>query len=221
MNGYKSNSKYANIQHFGSNGGSNDPLTMCLANTMDRRFQNGSAPGALTGPRSMKCQNYMSQRCAQNWDGFCEYFYREHGENGQWPNNQKWPIANARQWEVDHGIAKNLTTGEQLLRNTAERKYCQYTNCTPVCEPFDPTNPDSPSVTYYVGADGSQGSCVPICNVNPSTIDSDPVMERMLKNPEAAAGTLINICNTAKNNGTNLNGTKLGQVCKNYFQYKQ
>lgn len=216
---------YANIRQFGQKlnppcVGTNHPLTMCLATTMDRRFQNGSAPGQNSGPRSMQCQTYMAQRCADKWDGFCEYFYKEHGSEGQWPDNQKWPIYNARQWEVDAGLAQSLTTGEQLLRNTAERKYCTYTNCTPVCEPFDPTNPNSPTITYYVGPDGSQASCKPICNVNPSLIDNDPVMDRMLANPEVAAGTLINICNTAHNTRTNLNGTKLGKVCDNYLRIK-
>lgn len=222
MSGYRSNNTYANIHRFGQQNnppcvGTNHPLTMCLTDTMDRSFQNGGTIGHLTGPRSTKCQHYMAERCAENWDGFCEYFYKEHGAGGQWPDNQAWPIANARQWEVDAGIARSLTTGDQLLRNTAERRYCQYANCQKVCEPFDPTNPDSPSITYFVGPDGSPNSCIPVCNVDPLTINDDPVMERMLNNTDAAAGTIINICNTARNTGTDLSGTRIGQVCSNYL----
>ncbi len=216
------NYRYANVQTLGNHlqppcVGTNDPLTQCLVDTMDRKFIHGGIANT-TGPRSMKCQHYMAQRCAQNWDGFCEYFYQNHGKNGQWPDNRAWPIANARQWEIETGVAKQLTMGEQLLRNTAERRYCTYTDCRPVCEPFDPTNPDSPTITYYVGPNGMQQSCTPVCTVNPSLIDNDPVMNRMLANTDAAAGTLINICNTAKNTGVSLSGTKLGKVCDNYFK---
>jgi hypothetical protein len=154
----------------------------------------------------------MSQRCAENWDGFCEYFYREHGREGTWPNNRQWPNTIHRQWENELGLPTQLTVGEQLLRNTAEKKYCSYLNCEPVCEPFDPNNPDSPSITYY------KGHCIPTCSVDTSAIDDDPVMNRMLENPRAAAGTLINICNTARNNKKDLSGTKIGGVCERYLQ---
>ena len=92
-------------------------------------------------------------------------------------------------------------------------------NCTPKCEPFDPTNPNSPTVTYYGEADGADVDCIPVCNVNPAIIDNDPVMDRMLENTDAAAGTIINICNTARNNDTDLSGTKIGAVCDRYFKY--
>lgn len=216
------NYKYANIQNFGNSksmpcAGKNHPLTMCMSDTMDKQFLNGGI-GALYGPRSQPCQAYMAERCANEWDGFCEYFYREHGPGGTWPNNQEWPNLQPRYWEVRYGLNQNLTTGEQLLRNTAERKYCTYENCKAHCEPFNPLDPDSPSITFYRDANGNNSSCIPICNVNPATIDSDPVMDRMLKNPRAAAGTIINICNTAQRTGTDLSGTKLGKVCETYQQ---
>jgi hypothetical protein len=46
-------------------------------------------------------------------------------------------------------------------------------------------------------------------------------MDRCLQNPTAAAPVLINICNTAKRNGTDLSGTKLGAVCQRYDQISQ
>ncbi len=217
MNAHRN--KYSNIKTFGpSTSSPNDPLTMCLASTMDRRFQHGSAPGELTGPRSAKCQHYMSERCAGKWDGFCEYFYKEHGKGGQWPNNQTWPNTIPRAWEQKAGVAQDLSMGDQLLRNTAEKRFCKYVGCKAIQEPFDPTNPDSPNITYYVGPDGSQSTCFPICSVDPSNIDNDPVMNRMLDNPNASAGTLINVCNSSKNNNVNLSGTRLGRVCDRYFE---
>lgn len=215
---------YANIQAFGQSTcqpcvGTNDPLTYCLVDTMDKSFQHGSTAD-LYGPRSNKCQAYMAERCAQKWDGACEYFYREHGPNGQWPNNQYWP--NTQQNNV-FGPAFNTpqTMGEQLLQNTSMRKYCSMPTCDKVCEPFDPLNPNSPTITYYKSRSYNGQGCVPICNVKPTEIDQDPVMDRMLANPRANAAVLINICNTAQRNGTDLSGTKLGGFCQRYHQQLQ
>ena len=214
---------YARIQHFGSIQppctGDNDPLTVCLTDTMDKNFQSGSI-GHLFGSRSRKCQLYMAQRCAENWDGFCEYYYRDRA-GCQWPDRQQWPnTVQPRGWACQEGVAPPLTTGEQLLQNTAERKYCTYLNCEKQCEKFNPMDPSSPTITYYTDT-GYGENCIPVCNVDPSTIDDDPVMDRMIANPKAAAGTLINICNTAKRQGTDISGTKLGAVCNQYFQNMQ
>jgi len=201
------NCQYASIRQFGPTQQPN-PVAMCLSSSMDRRFQYGGAAGQLSGPRNANCQNYMAQRCAKEWDGFCEYFYKEYGTNG---NNRMWPNASSNQ--IDTSVTPRLTIGEQMLRNTAERKYCTYADCSPICEPLDPTNPASPMVTYYVKTDGSAGPCTPVCTVNPQTIDADPVMNRILDQPTVCASTLLNICNTAKRTGTNLSGTKIGKAC--------
>jgi hypothetical protein len=183
----------------------NQPLTMCLQDTMDVKFHNGGI-GNLYGPRSQRCQLYMSERCAKKWDGFCEYFYRSHQSPSQWPDNQQWPNT-VSPWS--YGVA--LSTGDQLLQNAAERKYCKYVNCAPKSELFNPTNPAGPSITYYESS--TNDPCIPVCRVNPSSVDEDPVMERLLENPRAGGPVLINICNTAKREGTNLKGTKLGRMC--------
>jgi hypothetical protein len=212
--------QYANISNFGGKNnppcaGTNDPLTYCLVDTMDKSFQHGSI-GHLFGPRSQKCQAYMSERCANNWDGFCEYSYKTNTpQSGAWPNAQIWPdTQQPKAWNTAlAGTA--LSTGEQLLANTAMRKYCTFNNCPPPrCEPFDPTNPDSPNISYY---DNSY-NCIPTCTVDPSIIDNDPVMDRMISNPKAASTTLINICNTARRTGAALGGTKIGNFCNRYFQ---
>jgi len=215
MSYYKGNT-YASAKKFGARTlppGNNDPLTMCLVDTMDKSFQHGGI-AHLYGPRSSKCQNYMSQRCADKWDGFCEYFYRENQpQSGQsnWPNNQLWPIERAREWEVRSNLPTMLSTGDNLVRNAAERKFCTFTDCEQKCEPFNPTDPNSPMISYY------SGSCIPSCKVDPKTADREVLLDRMMENPKASAGTLINICNTAKNNNQNLGNTKIGKFCERYF----
>jgi len=206
--------QYANIRNF--DGGKTDEksaLAQCLTTSIDQKFQFGSARSAHIGARSMECQHFMAERCAKNWDDYCEYYYRHNGEGGEWPNNKRWPNTFNRPWEKDVGVSQYLTLGDQLLRNTGEVKYCKLKNCTAVKQPFDPTDPNTPMITTYQSYDG----CIPVCKVDPSTIDNDPVMDKMIANPKASAATLINICNTSKRYNINLNGTKLGKVCHSYF----
>lgn len=210
------NSSYANYSQFGQNIPiSNDPLTYCLADTMDSNFQHGSN-SVLYGPRSEKCQTFMAQRCAQNWDGFCEYFYRQHSNENTWPNSRAWPDMNQ---PTQLAQTSQLSLGEQLLKNTVETKYCTYPTCQPTQVPFNELDPHSPKIIYYKDQFG--GSCIPVCSVNPLNIDQDVVMNLALDNPRATGNTLINICNTARREGTNLSGTRLGIVCDNYFKNRQ
>ena len=212
--------KYANYSKFGNNvqTPSSDPLTFCLVDTMDRKFQHGGT-AADYGPRSQKCQAFMAQRCADKWDGFCEYFYVENGSGGSWPNQQAWP--NMAQPITDTTkYTGQLSTGSQLLGDAASRRFCTYANCAPTCESFDPMNPNSPKVYYYNNCNSKDCSsdCIPICTVDTTTIDQDPLMDRCLQNPTAAAPTLMNICNTAKREGLDLSGTKIGAFCQKYDQ---
>lgn len=216
-------STYRQVNNFGNNinkGGDDDPLSYCLVDTMDKNFQN-SPYGIQLGPRSRPCQLFMAERCANKWDAFCEYSYRMNGTSGEWPDNSYWPnmYMNRNNWDTN--IASPLlTTGEQLLQNTAERRFCSFVNCKKKCEPFDPTNPGSPMITYYDNSNEID-ACIPVCTVNPSSIDNDPVMDRMLQNPTAAATTLVNICNTARNSQQDLSGTKIGAFCDRYFNNLQ
>jgi acetylornithine/succinyldiaminopimelate/putrescine aminotransferase len=50
----------------------NDPLTYCIGDNASQRFNHGSH-AATYGQNSKACQVYMANRCAQNWDGVCEY----------------------------------------------------------------------------------------------------------------------------------------------------
>ena len=209
--------KYANIRNF-SNIQDQNPehraLAMCLSDTLDRKFKYGGEVGANSGPRNQQCQSFMAQRCADKWDGFCEYYYQQYGPNGTAMNRTAWPSPVWRPWEEKYGLNLQLSLGDQLLRDAAERKFCKLINCNATVQPLDPMDPNSVRVTTYSDYTG----CVPVCTVNPKTIDDDPVMNRILDNPTVAAGTVINICNTSKNQGINLSGTKIGAVCDRYHQ---
>jgi len=193
--------------------GTNNPLTMCLVDTTDRKFQYGGAIGKFTGPKSVHCHQFMSQRCAQKWDGFCEYFFRENGPDGSNSKQTLNPIAHP--WELKYGIPQTQTLGEHMLRNTAELKYCTFSDCDEKTVSFNPLDPNSVKITQQSGA------CIPTCTINPKTIDSDPVMDRLLENPMVAPATIINICNTMRNNNIDISNTKIGKVCQVYFDNLQ
>jgi len=100
-----------------------------------------------------------------------------------------------------------------------EAKYCTYPNATPHQELFNPLDPNSVKLTYY--SDEAGGGVIPVCRVNPATIDNDYVMNLALQNPNASYNTIVNVCNTSIREGTDLSGTKLGDVCNKYQQNMQ
>ena len=81
-------------------------------------------------------------------------------------------------------------------------------------ENFDPTVAASPLVQYW--EEQSVNGCIPIYKVDPSKIDDDIVMNKILSNPIIAIDVLINIYNTAVrlNKLQDLKNTKI----YNFFQ---
>ena len=158
------------------------------------------------------CDDIME--LSQQWDGFCEYYYQRHQTNSRWPDGQFWPNMDANQiWP--ESVYQQKSTGNQLLMNTAEKKYCTYDNCVTKYEPFNRMDPNSILISYRENPEFGQ-RCFPRCKVDPATIEDDIVMDHCLKNPMAAAPVLINICNTSKRDGVDLSGTKLGAFCERY-----
>lgn len=211
---------YARMQNFGKGSmkphceGDNTPLTYCLAQTCDKNFQN--APyGIFQGPESRSCQLYMGDRCAKQWDGFCEYMYQQYKNPSDFPNNRARPnmfTANPLFSEVS-----TSTMGDAFLDNVLKQRFCQFPNCVKKCEKFDPLVPNSPDIFYWIGKNNEK--CIPVCNlIDPKTIDQDPVMNHALDNPKACWETLVNIINTCKNQGIDLSGTRLGAVGEKYLQ---
>lgn len=192
---------YQQISHFGnsSNGFSvsnNDPLTYCIDGGIG--FNHGGYAAASYGQNSSICQTYLAQRCAQNWDNVCEYLYNKPNYNTQ----------SVQYMNVGGGQSLGLSPGDILLKNTAQEKYrINMLNCTLKQEQFDPLDPSSPYISYYVGQ-----NCIPQYSVDPNTIDQDNVMHKILDRPFIATQLLTNIKNTMMANGTfqNLRGTRLG-----------
>jgi hypothetical protein len=214
----KRNHIYSTISKLGPSEVSfvDDPLTYCLNNTLDQRFLHGSGAIQVNGQSSKPCQSYLSDYCAQGWDAFCETASKN--QNISYPNN------------IDHHSPNsslnghNLTAGEILIRNTAAKKYLiKMANCVQKYEPFDPTVANSPLISYWVPDCNGDGSttCIPMYKVNPKTIDSDVVMDKILSKPTIAINILVNIFNTMTKDGSikELANTKLGKFFNDNSKY--
>jgi hypothetical protein len=196
---------YAQLSHFGASPVNalpvynNDPLTYCIGNNASQRFNHGSH-AATYGQNSKACQVYMSNRCAQNWDGVCEYAASNQA-------NEEYGQVADTMFAGNHQTI-GLSPGEVLLKNTAEDRFrAGMLNCELRTEPFDPVNPSSPYISYYVGQ-----NCIPQYAVDPSTIDQDVIMNKILDRPHIAKQLLVNLKNTMIRQGTFplLKGTRLG-----------
>jgi hypothetical protein len=202
-------SSYKLAIDFGSNAysPSNNPLSYCVSSTLDSKMNHGSQANILE-PEGRSCQLFMSEYCAEKWDGFCEVVSRN--TNKSFPNNYNGvPMKNTV-------VMQGLTTGDVLVRNTAARKYLvKMHNAHKIYEPFDPTVPTSPMISWWKEDGCCSGDCspgTPEFSVDPSSIDDDPVMNRILLDPKIAMDILINIYNSMKRKDTlhDLKNTKLG-----------
>jgi hypothetical protein len=178
-----------------------NPLTYCINDNTDKRFLVGGESDNLIGQQSEHCQLFLSEYCAKNWDGFCELAYSN-------KDNFKSPVATS------------LNAGEQLLHNTANRKYLtKLKNGIIVKKPFDPNVANSPVISYIEKDPNAkpEDEIETLYTVKPLIIDTDPIMNRMLQTPEKYMDILTNIYigMTSTNKIKQLQETKLGNFYKN------
>lgn len=197
---------YKYVSDFGSNESpANHPLTYCIGTNMNQQFLHGGNP---YGSESKHCQSFMADYCASGWDGFCEYESMNQ-DTALMPNTGGKPLV-------------NNTAGKLLIANTAARKYLiNMHHATEKYEPFDPTVANSPLIRYWVNT-GSE-SPTPEYAVDPSVIDKDVLMDKILEDPNVAFNILTNIYNTMKRKDTLkfLKGTKLGAFYNSHPFFKE
>jgi len=222
-------SNYRRISSLGGNIQQNDPLTYCLLRTIDAPFLNGAQATTISGKYGKNCQAYMSDYCAKNWNEVCEFASQD--KEVQYPNTLATcgsPSVISCSGPIE---GNGANAGDILVANTAAKKYLVGgRGCGLKYEPFDPLVANSPMISYFTGSCNSQGneSYVPIYAVNPSTIDSDPVMNKILAKPNIAWGILVNIFNTSQrlNKFQELKGTKIynffmSEPFQNYLKIKK
>lgn len=146
----------------------------------------GYGPGPVDRMIGISNQNnmaYMSERCAGNWDGYCEIAYLGNDndyDGGYFPNTYK---------SNDGQCSARL--GDSLLKNTGELRFLRFNGMT-YQEPLDPLTAGSPMVTKFINRRTLCDATL-THNVNRNTIDNDPVMRRMLAKPQLNANTLRQI----------------------------
>jgi len=217
INMNSSNSNYSNISCFGSNVQSptDNPLTYCVG--YERDILSLHSPlGYVIRPGSKKCQAFMSDYCAKNWDGICEV--ESHNQSHKNPNI----MLGCSQGQTNHCPQSSLSEGEALIYNSAVKKYMvdRY-GCAYTYQPFDPTVASSPLVRYMNDSCCQQAQCVPIYEVNPREVNSDPIMHKLLTMVHIGPDILLNIFNTARRTGKlqALMPTKLGVFFRQNAQF--
>ena len=174
---------YANIANFGpsvQNSPYNNPLSYCMTSDLNNSFIHTS--GEKRGPYSKSCQMFMSDYCAQDWNGICEVASKN--TNNQYPNTSDPQLCERKNQGacLGPGFGNQFSQGELLVRNTAAKKYLSNmsTNCMLRYEPFDPLVPTSPMISYWTSQCDKRSSCAPVYVVDPKMIDNDPVMNKLL-----------------------------------------
>lgn len=220
---------YSNITDFGNvNESNNDPATYCVLDGLDSQFLHGSI-GFQKG--NFLCSEYMSNRCATDWDNLCDAYSDRKSIN--YPRPQCCPAG--------------LTDGEAFLRETAFKRYLlSVKNCYSVCEPFDPTVANSPQVCYFSSTAGSIGptpyskweidgqTVYNSCNVGDNSpcekiygfteaqmksLDADPVMNKLLSNPNVAIDLFAALARwvSSTSNWNKVAGTRFSRFVRYYF----
>ena len=183
-----------------------NPLSYCLLDNIQVDQVHGST-AVDYAPYCKECQEYMAEKCSGKLDGevwgpYCD-FYVENNTDTYWPNQGAINNFNNCTWNCC-----KPTTGEMLIRNTAERRFLDYPDCPGRAVPFDPNVADSPFYTSH--------SCcqiplqVIIKNIEPKTIDNDKLMNKVLENADPCATVLVYFYRDMKAGTLNLSGTKLG-----------
>lgn len=212
-------SSYAKIMNFGpvvQTSPLNNPLTYCAVSELDNGFLHAAGGNKTIGKYTKPCQMFMSDYCANNWDAICENASRD--MTTSFPNE----IGNKDNGAFSYGRTNELTAGDILIRNTASKKYLSEASasCALVYEPFDPLTATSPMISQFSPNSGNK--CVVLYEVNPRTIDMDPVMNKMLQNPMPCMDILVKIYNNMKrqNKIESLKGTRLYNLfISQQFQY--
>ena len=200
-------STYKKIIHFGSkktgnidveNSQINDPLTYCIGDNTDQRFLHGGHSDKY-GQHSKHCQLYLQNKCASNWDDVCEFASKDNTVS--YPNNVTFGGCEKTNDKMNSTVLGGVKAGDILVHNTAKEKYVTETrNCVLTSEPFDPLVASSPLIHFWDSPNCGK-TCEIRYEVDPSVIDIDPVMNKILSKPTIAFDVLINIYNNMKRQG--------------------
>jgi len=208
---FSQHAKYTNFgkainQNINRNTDPQNPLTTCIFPTLGSMFLHGSSQTQYR-PQCPECQNFMADRCSgmyresEAWDEYCDLYSRVNTDT-VWPNTAAMDNIAAM---IMPTFRQPRTTGEQLIRNTLERRFLVYPYCQISKKQFDQNVPNSP---YYHSPCGYCTGAV-VKNMDAKTLDQDRVMNAGLDNFTACADVFAIIWSAWKNGKLSIKGTKL------------
>lgn len=150
-----------------------DPFFYCVVS--DQMY----AGSPNFGPGSTPCREYLKKKCANNWDDICEAYSKKAG----------FLAPDAYSYVDKHRVPE----GKQFIRMTGEAKYCRVATdesqgvCAFLEQKFNPLVPDTPTYVQFSGP-----GCVSVCDKPVPIVD--PLMDKLLREPEINKFLLDKIC---------------------------
>lgn len=182
---------YTSICNFGTcmNQNLNEPLAMCLVQGTNRGFARGPGNTNLIGPKSTACLEYMSERCAQNFDGYCDMYRNITNQSGDnyFPNT-----ASAR------NESGGVPLGNAFMATTLQKALFEYDQ-PKTLQAFDPLTASSPLVTKYAGGRDLSRAFLST-NFDFSQIDRSQLMQTAFSDPVVFGRTLYRLYQLADAN---------------------
>lgn len=140
---------YSTISNLGKSVGYHteqaNPLTYCLSPNYNSQWIHGSTTtNLLDTPQCEPCQLYMSERCAMKWDEACDLYYKNN-QDTFWPNLGGIDLVSQKR--ANNFLQYTPTTGENMVRNSVEKRFFVYPGAVHQYVPFDPNMASSPMIT--------------------------------------------------------------------------
>lgn len=179
-----------------------DPVQMCLPG----KFMNKAA---LSNIDNGLCPKFMVNRCANNWDKYCNIYFDQslNGLNG-----------------LDQELFLDQVTDSKFC--TLDPTVVGSSNCKIMKQLFDPTMPSSPIVTTTIGnivyskepLSGYQiiEGCPKKCDIVNPNIESEPLFQRCIRNSnkDPCRSVIDNICKLNSEDKFTIKDSKLKELCE-------
>lgn len=165
-----------------------NPLSYCMFPTLNSQFIHGSSSSNLLyGTNNASCVSFMAERCANEWDGFCEA-YQAINTDTYWPNDA---MIDPTAYSVAQNFLRNKATiGENTIRNAGYLRFIRLPDYSPPAQPFDPTVANSPPVVIHNGPVCCSSVLIP---ADGASIEHDPLIQKMLDFPMVSFDVLARI----------------------------
>jgi hypothetical protein len=201
-------SVYAKSQNFAkslSNELRTNPTDWSVQNNVDSAFAIGPTY-QWYGPQSEASQTYMADKCSKNWDESCEYL----------SNDRTYVKSNTGKVRSKsfNCCVPNQTIGDALVENSAERAFCDLSNCRIIQQNFNPLDNTSPLINTYVC--NQDVVCMP-----PENPDNNIILNKVLDRPDKHLDLLLNMYRNSANSRQKYKGTRIGrlfEIIDIYFQ---